>query len=106
MGNSVIQLSEAILRFFKVLPPVDDPSPVWIKVLLFAVNYRILLSFVFALGLAVLIIGMVIVVHYLMANLVRRRRARVFISFQHEREPVADALVDELTRRGVLCVKL
>jgi hypothetical protein len=66
---------------------------------------EVLLSFILAIVLAALLIGAVFAVH-LLISLVRKRRTRVFISFQHEREPIADALADEMTKCGVRAQKL
>jgi hypothetical protein len=48
----------------------------------------------------------VIFVVHLVINLVWRGRARVFISFQHDRESIANALAAEMARSGINPVKL
>jgi TIR domain len=52
-----------------------------------------------------LLIGAVCAVH-LLISLIRKRRTRVFISFQHEREPIADTLASEMTKYGIRAEKL
>jgi hypothetical protein len=66
---------------------------------------QVLLSFILGIVLAALLIGAVFAVHWLI-SLVRKRRTRVFISFHHEREPVADVLADEMTKCGIRAEKL
>jgi hypothetical protein len=66
---------------------------------------EVLLSFILAIVLAALLIGAVFAVH-LLISLVRKRRTRVFISFQHEREPIADALAAEMIKCGIRAEKL
>ena len=43
---------------------------------------------------------------YRLISLIRKGRTRVFISFQHEREPTANVLVNELTKYGIRAEKL
>jgi hypothetical protein len=74
----------------------------WLKV---AFSPQVLLLFILAIVLAALLIGAVFGVH-LLISLVRKRRTRVFISFHHEREPIADALVGEMTKCGIRAEKL
>jgi hypothetical protein len=66
---------------------------------------EVLLSLILAIVLAALLIGAVFAVH-LLISLVRKRRTRVFISFQNEREPIADALAAEMTKCGIRAGKL
>ena len=66
---------------------------------------EMLVLFILAIVAGALLIGAVFAVHWLI-SLVRKRRTRVFISFQHEREPIADALVDEMTKCGIRAEKL
>jgi hypothetical protein len=66
---------------------------------------HILLSLILAGVLFALIIGVVFGAH-LMVNLVRKRRAQVFISFQHEREPIADVLAFQMADSGISQEKL
>ena len=74
----------------------------WLNV---AVLLDVLRLFILAIVLAALLIGAVFAVH-LLISLVRRRRTRLFISFHHEREPIADALVDEMTKCGIRAKRL
>jgi len=60
------------------------------------------LAFVLALVIAAAIVGVVLAAHLVIG----RRRARVFISFQHERESVADVLASEMETSGIGCTKL
>jgi hypothetical protein len=52
-----------------------------------------------------LLIGAVCAVH-LLISLIWKRRTRVFISFEHEREPIADTLASEITKYGIRAEKL
>jgi hypothetical protein len=68
-------------------------------------NPQVLKLFASAIVSAALFIGAVSVVH-LLISLIRKRRTRVFISFQHEREPIADMLANEMTKCGIRAEKL
>jgi hypothetical protein len=68
-------------------------------------NPQVLKLFASAIGSAALLIGAVCAVH-LLISLIRKRRTRVFISFQHEREPIADTLANEMTKCGIRAEKL
>jgi hypothetical protein len=70
-----------------------------------ASNPKVLRLFTSAIVLAALLIGAVCAVH-LLISLVRKRRTRIFISFHHKREPIADALADEMTKYGIRAEKL
>jgi hypothetical protein len=70
-----------------------------------AVLPEVLLLFILAIVLAALLIGAVFAVH-LLISVVRKPRTRLFISFQHEREPIADALAEEMTKCGMRAKKL
>jgi len=77
---------------------------VW-NTLRFLFPREVLLSFISGIVLAALLIGGVFAVHWMM-SLVRKRRTRVFISFHHEREPIADVLAAEMTKCGIRAEKL
>jgi hypothetical protein len=99
------EVIEGILTAMK--GPVEEgrilaPLLRWLKV---DVLPEVLLLFISAIVLAALLIGAVFAVHWLI-SLVRKRRTRVFISFHHEREPIADALADEMTKCGIRAKKL
>jgi hypothetical protein len=99
------EVIEGILTAMK--GPVEEgrilaPLLRWLKV---DVLPEVLLLFISAIVLAALLIGAVFAVHWLI-SLVRKRRTRVFISFHHEREPIADALADEMTKCGIRAEKL
>jgi hypothetical protein len=66
---------------------------------------KVVRAFVVAIVLAALLIGAVVAVH-LLISLARKRRTRVFISFHHEREAIADVLTDEMTKCGICAEKL
>jgi hypothetical protein len=63
---------------------------------------EIALAVAFAFVVAVLPIALIFAAHWVIG----RRRARVFISFQHDREPVADAVASEMARSKIDQVKL
>lgn len=65
-------------------------------------NSEVIQAFFFAIFLAAFLIGICMVVNLVIG----RRRARVFISFQHERDSIADALASELARSGISPVRL
>src|SRR5262245_31008011 len=65
-------------------------------------NPEVMLVFGIAIFLAAFLIGVCVVVNLMIG----RRRARVFISFQHERESIAHALASELARSGIAPVRL
>jgi hypothetical protein len=67
-----------------------------------AINPSIIIAFMFSLVIAALPISLVLAVY----RLIGRRRARVFISFQHEREPIADTLASVMAKSGIDQVKL
>jgi hypothetical protein len=73
----------------------------WLRI---ASNPEVLRLFTSAIVSAALLIGAVCAVH-LLISLVRKRRTRIFISFHHEREPIADALADEMTKYGIRAEK-
>jgi len=58
-------------------------------------------TFLFAVVVAVLLVGISFAVHLA----IERRHGRVFISFQHERESVADTLASEMASSGIAAVK-
>jgi len=65
-------------------------------------NPELMLAFIFAIFLAAFLLGVCVVVNLVIG----RRRARVFISFQHERDCIAGALACELKRSGIAPVRL
>jgi hypothetical protein len=74
----------------------------WVRV---ALNRQVLILFGSAIVLDAFLIGAVGAVH-LLISLIRKRRTRVFISFQHEREPIADMLANEMTKCSIRAEKL
>lgn len=68
-------------------------------------NPQVILVFIWTIVLPAFLIWVVSSVHRLI-SLIRKRRTRVFISFQHEREPTANVLVNELTKYGIRAEKL
>ena len=75
----------------------------WVRVL--RVSPEALVLFIWTVVLPALLIWTVSAVHWLI-TLVRKWRTRVFISFQHEREPIADVLADEMRKCGIRAEKL
>jgi hypothetical protein len=67
-------------------------------------NPQVLKLFGSAIVSAALLIGAVCAVH-LLISLLRKPRTRVFISFEHEREPIADMLANEMTKAGMSAEK-
>ena len=65
---------------------------------------QVLILFTSAIVSDALLIGAVCAVH-LLISLIRKRRTRVFISFHHEREPIADMLANEMTKGGIRAEK-
>lgn len=96
--------SEEILRAMKGEGGWKSIAPFlrWLQVFF---PPEVLQSFILAIVLAALLIGAVFAVH-LLISLVRKRRTRVFISFQHEREAIADTLAAEMTKCGIRPKKL
>src|SRR6478752_633963 len=56
-----------------------------------AISPEVVLAFLLAIVLTAVLIGVFLTVH-LVINFVWRRRARVFISYQHDRESIANEL--------------
>lgn len=98
-------LIEEILPAMKSDVPLAPILPLLWRWLNVARLPEVLLLFISAIVLAALLIGAVFAVHWLI-SLVRKRRTRLFISFHHEREPIADALADEMTKCGIRVEKL
>jgi hypothetical protein len=102
------RISDDILRAMKRAEKRAEGRPTtkslyqWLMV---AAHPKIVGLFILAIVLDALVVGAVCAVH-LLISLVRKPRARVFISYQHEREPIADALADEMTKRGIRAEKL
>jgi hypothetical protein len=71
----------------------------------FARNPSVLILFASAIVSDALLIGTVCAVH-LLISLIRKPRTRVFVSFQHEREPIAEMLASEMTKFGIRAEKL
>jgi len=75
----------------------------WVRLL--RVTPEALVLFIWTVVLPALLIWTVSALH-LLISLVRKRRTRVFISFQHERESIADLLADEMRKCGIRAEKL
>jgi hypothetical protein len=99
-------LFNALLWLCDHLPSVAEKVGGWFwELLKKAAKPETLLTFLLAIVLTAFLIGVFLSVH-LVINLLRRRRARVFISFQHDRESIADALAAAMASSGVNQVKL
>jgi hypothetical protein len=100
----LVRQSENILRWMtkgeKEMEWFSRGRVTWLKV-----TPEALVLFIWTVVLPALLIGAVSAVHRLI-SLVRKRRGRVFISFEHEREPIADVLADEMTKCGIRAEKL
>jgi hypothetical protein len=64
------------------------------------------LSFAVAFALAIALVALLVAAGLAGHIVLGRRRARVFISFQHQRETIADELTAEMGKRGIKHVKL
>jgi hypothetical protein len=103
--RKLIRYSPEILRSMKKVEGDWEASYGLWQTLRVLFPREVLLSLILGIVLAALLIGAVFAVHWLI-SLVRKRRTRVFISFHHEREPVADVLADEMTKCGIRAEKL
>ena len=100
--EELLPYSEEILNLMKSVKGVPIFLLRWLN---FAVLSDVLPLFILGIVLAALLIGAVCAVH-LLISLIRKRRTRLFISFEHEREPIAKALADEMTKCGIRAEKL
>jgi hypothetical protein len=67
-------------------------------------HHQIVLSFFLTIFLFLLVSATFLTIH--LALTVRKRRAHVFVSFQHDRESVANALAAEMATAGILDLKI
>jgi hypothetical protein len=102
------RISDDILRAMKRAGKRAEGRPIanffngWLRL---ATHPKIVGLFILANVLAALVIGAVCGLH-LLISLVRKPRTRVFISYHHEREPIADMLANEMTKRGIRAERL
>ena len=114
MGHALVQLLEILLRGMKGasnelaegIPKMVGPL---FNALRRTVNVaalpEVFFSFLIAIGIAAVIVGLVMMIHVALV-LARRPRASVFVSFYHQQEQIASALEEAMTRSGIQVLRL
>jgi hypothetical protein len=102
----VLLVVDAVFRAMSKVSEVMDPFMQILGRLVARASPELLLLSLPTVALAAFMVGIVALIHLLLARMTLRRRARVFISFQHDRESIAERLADAMAELGVSPSKL